>query len=93
MVISENARNLISKILLLDCSKRPTLTQIMQDPFMSDPIPTTIPRSTLACPPAKNFTEQYAKQPVNPTGMGQKSGAGGFDKVSAKPSEKDLKGK
>jgi len=28
---------------------------------MSDPIPKTIPRSTLACPPAKNFTDQYIK--------------------------------
>jgi hypothetical protein len=28
---------------------------------MSEPIPKTIPRSTLACPPAKNFTDQYTK--------------------------------
>lgn len=25
----------------------------------SEPIPKTIPRSTLACPPAKNFSDQY----------------------------------
>lgn len=31
----------------------------MNDPFMtSEPIPKTMPRSTLACPPAKNFTDQ-----------------------------------
>ena len=31
----------------------------MADPFMtSEPIPKTMPRSTLACPPAKNFTDQ-----------------------------------
>jgi hypothetical protein len=37
----------------------------MSDPFMSDPIPKTIPRSTLACPPAKNFTDQYLKSAQN----------------------------
>ena len=59
ITISENAKNLIQKILVLDPSKRPTLDQIMADPFMtSEPIPKTMPRSTLACPPAKNFTDQ-----------------------------------
>ena len=28
---------------------------------MSDPIPKTMPRSTLACPPAKNLIDQYSK--------------------------------
>ena len=28
---------------------------------MSDPIPKTMPRSTLACPPAKNMIDQYSK--------------------------------
>jgi polo-like kinase 1 len=55
--------------LVLDPSKRPTLAEIMSDPFMGDPIPRTIPRSTLACPPAKNFTDQYIK------GTGQQSQA------------------
>ena len=34
----------------------------------TDPIPKTIPRSTLACPPAKNFTDQYLK---SSTAMGK----------------------
>jgi polo-like kinase 1 len=46
--------------LILDPSKRPTLDDILEDPFMTtEPIPKTIPRSTLACPPAKNFTDIY----------------------------------
>jgi len=50
---------LIQKILVLDPSKRPTLDEIMSDPFMtSEPIPKTMPRSTLACPPPSNFREQ-----------------------------------
>lgn len=60
VTISEKARKLIERILVLDPSKRPTLDEILEDPFMtSDPIPKTIPRSTLACPPAKNFTDHY----------------------------------
>lgn len=35
ITISENARNLIQKILVLDPSKRPTLDEIMSDPFMT----------------------------------------------------------
>lgn len=64
VTISDNARNLISRILVLDVTKRPTLDEIMSDPFMSEPIPKTIPRSTLACPPAKNFIDQFTK-PAN----------------------------
>jgi hypothetical protein len=45
----------------LDPSKRPTLEEILADPFMAEPFPKTIPRSTLACPPAKNFMDQYSK--------------------------------
>ncbi len=55
VTISDNARNLISKILVLDPSQRPTLDEIMSDPFMtSSTIPTSMPRSTLACPPNKS---------------------------------------
>lgn len=68
VTISENAKKLISKILVLDCSKRPTLEDIVEDPFMtSEPIPKTIPRSTLACPPAKNFADQYKSSNQNKT--------------------------
>ncbi len=38
---------------------------------MSDPIPKTIPRSTLACPPAKNFTDQYIKSSQTQSGAQQ----------------------
>jgi len=55
---------------------------------MSDPIPTTIPRSTLACPPAKNFTDQYVK-PAASQGMPQKSSA---PTTKANNSDKDSKG-
>lgn len=86
VTISENARNLITKILVLDPSKRPGLEDILNDPFMSDPIPKTIPRSTLACPPAKNFTDQFTK----PSGsnasnqLTQKASNSNFERVAKK---------
>lgn len=62
VTMSENARNLITKILVLDASKRPTLDEILQHPFMtSTQIPKTLPRSTLACPPSKGYIEQFMK--------------------------------
>lgn len=60
--ISDNARNLIKKILVLDPSKRPTLEEILSDPFMCEPIPREMSRSTLACPPARAFIEQYSRK-------------------------------
>ena len=90
VTISENARNLITKILVLDCSKRPSLEEILSDPFMSEPIPKTIPRSTLACPPAKNFTDQYTKpsqgtQPATASQqLSQKASTSNFEKVRNK---------
>ena len=58
---------------------------------MSETIPKTLPRSTLACPPAKNFTEQYAK-PSQTTGpsVSQKPSTTNFEKVGKKESEKEF---
>jgi hypothetical protein len=50
---------------------------------MSDPIPKTMPRSTLACPPAKNFIDQYTKsaaQPISPQ-ISQKPSTNNIEKV------------
>jgi len=71
--ISDRAKNLISKILVLDPTKRPSLNDILDHPFISSPtieIPPYMPQYTLACPLSKKFFEgisaQYAKdQPLN----------------------------
>jgi len=59
---------------------------------MSEPIPKTIPRSTLACPPAKNFTDQYIKStnPQQAQILSQKPSASTFEKVGKKEADKDL---
>lgn len=62
--ISEPARNLITKILVLDPTKRPNLDEILNHPFLnhSGGIPKELPLCTLACPPPANFTKQFASQ-------------------------------
>jgi hypothetical protein len=53
----------------------------------TEPIPKTIPRSTLACPPAKNFTEIYkGTQTGTKTSKNDNSG----DLMQNKDSEKNL---
>lgn len=56
-MISDSARNLITKILVLDPTKRPTLDEMLASPFLNNVqyIPKTLPISTLACPPSTSF--------------------------------------
>eukprot|EP00826_Nyctotherus_ovalis_P022656 TRINITY_DN17518_c0_g1_i5.p1 TRINITY_DN17518_c0_g1~~TRINITY_DN17518_c0_g1_i5.p1 ORF type:complete len:322 (-),score=90.87 TRINITY_DN17518_c0_g1_i5:726-1691(-) len=58
--ISEEAKDLIAKILILDPSKRPSLDQILEHKFFSAyNIPKLMPISTLVCPPTESFSSQY----------------------------------
>jgi polo-like kinase 1 len=65
VIISDQAKNLITKILNLDPSKRPKLDEITDHPFFQCevPIPKTMPNSTLACPPSAAFMKQYLPGP------------------------------
>ena len=55
--ISDPVRNLMTRILNLDPTKRPNLDDILAHPFLSTGtgIPKSMPLSTLACPPSANF--------------------------------------
>lgn len=57
VIISDSAKNLITKILNLEPTKRPTLDEIMAHPFMNNGgmIPKVLPLSTLACPPSASY--------------------------------------
>ena len=57
--ISDSARNLISKILILDPTKRPNLDEILSHQFLNTgtSIPKFMPLSTLACPPSANYVK------------------------------------
>lgn len=59
--ISDSSRSLITKILVLDSSKRPNLEDIMNHPFINHggTIPKVLPLSTLACPPSASYIKQF----------------------------------
>jgi polo-like kinase 1 len=61
VTISDHAKNLISKILNLDPSKRPSLDEIIDHPFFhtGSSIPALLPASTLACPPSASYVRQF----------------------------------
>ncbi len=69
--ISDPARNLITKILNLDPTKRPTLDEILAHPFINSntQIPSTLPLSTLACPPSANYIKQFQNFNGTRTGL------------------------
>lgn len=55
--ISDAAKGLITRILSLDPSKRPTLDEILQHPFINNggTVPKVLPVSTLACAPSASY--------------------------------------
>mmetsp|Transcript_5116 Transcript_5116/g.6806 ORF Transcript_5116/g.6806 Transcript_5116/m.6806 type:complete len:143 (+) Transcript_5116:861-1289(+) len=59
--ISDQAKDLIMRILVLDPTKRPTIDEILDHPFfhMGNKIPRLLPPSTLACPPSSAFMKQF----------------------------------
>ena len=59
--ISDPARDLITKILNNDPTKRPTCDEILTHEWMnnSGTIPRMLPASTLACPPSSTYIRQF----------------------------------
>lgn len=60
--ISEAIRSLISRILISDPTKRPTLDELLEHPFFhqGNTIPKLLPSSTLACPPSSSYLRQFS---------------------------------
>ncbi|OMJ88795.1 hypothetical protein SteCoe_9179 [Stentor coeruleus] len=71
--LSESSKNLITRILVTDPTKRPTLTEIQAHEFFNqgNTIPKTLPPSTLACPPSASYLRQFVP------GIGSSSSASG----------------
>ena len=65
MYISEASRDLITKILNNDPSKRPTIDEILQHEWINHAgtIPRLLPASTLACPPSSTYIRQFVPGP------------------------------
>jgi len=57
VIISNPAKNLITKILNTDPTKRPTIDEILSHEFFNNggSIPKLLPVSTLACPPSASY--------------------------------------
>jgi len=78
--ISEQARALITSILNLDPSKRPTLDEILDHDFfhMGNAIPKLMPASTLACPPSASYLRQFMPKEAEGS-AGAKAWGGRFE--------------
>jgi polo-like kinase 1 len=63
--LSHQAISLISSILVLDPSKRLSLKDIEGHRFFATPLPSSMPMTTLACPPADKFVTKYASHSVS----------------------------
>ena len=60
--ISPEAKDLISRILVLDPLERPSIDEIMNhDFFTKNPIPKLLPKCTLAVPPSSSYLRQFEK--------------------------------
>ena len=60
--MTEEARELISRILVTDPLERPTIDEIMSHQFFTkNPIPKLLPTSTLAVPPSSSYMRQFEK--------------------------------
>jgi len=59
--LSEQAKSLISRLLLLDAERRLSLDEILLHPFINHggSIPKYLPLSTLACPPSLAYIKQH----------------------------------
>jgi polo-like kinase 1 len=74
ITISDQARGLITKILNLDPTKRPTLDEILEHPFFctGGAIPKLLPASTLACPPSASYVRQFMPNSLPASSSGDK---------------------
>ena len=61
ITISEASKNLITRILVTEPTKRPSLSEISGHEFFNqgNSIPKLLPPSTLACPPSASYLRQF----------------------------------
>jgi polo-like kinase 1 len=91
--ISNESRDLIEKILVIEPSLRPNLNEIEKHPFFSkNLIPKLMPTSTLAVPPTAMYLKQFEKNPtLRPMSRGRDISATKARSSSHKDSENSAK--
>ena len=64
VAISDDAKELIKQILVLDPLRRPGIDEILNHNFFQrqNKIPKLLPASTLACPPSAQYMRQFQVQ-------------------------------
>ena len=60
--ISDSAKDLIQKILIVDPSRRITIEEVYSHDFLQFGIPNSMPLSTLKEPPSKEFIMKYSQE-------------------------------
>lgn len=77
--ISDAGRDLITKILNNDPTKRPSVDEILAHEFINHggQVPRILPASTLACPPSSMYVRQFLP-PSQKGGTNNLQGNGGF---------------
>lgn len=69
ILVSDEAKDLVTKLLNLDPLRRLTLDQILTHSFLSRRnIPKLLPSSTLACPPAASYVKLYIPETLGDAG-------------------------
>ena len=64
--ISEEAKSLISSILVLDFLKRPSLSSLLSHEFFTkNTVPKLLPQSCLSIPPSQHFLQRYESAKVS----------------------------
>eukprot|EP00347_Sterkiella_histriomuscorum_P006501 403352526 len=76
VTISDEAKSLITLILNLEPTKRPSLDEILDHNFFhnGNTIPKLLPASTLACPPSQQFIKQFMGSAISHQDMSKPQG-------------------
>ena len=106
--VSDAGKAIITRILNLDPSKRPSLDETLEHMFfhLGNSIPKQLPASTLACPPSATYVRQFMPNSTNagtkgpttrfettaPVNPGSKGGKGRDNLISTHGSNKILAG-
>lgn len=67
--LSPQAKGLITRLLVTDPSKRPSIEEILANDFLNqgNSIPKLMPVATLACPPSKAYSDQFQVRSLGST--------------------------
>ena len=92
VTLSEPSKNLITRILITEPSKRLTLTEIINHEFFhqGNSIPKLLPPSTLACPPSASYMRQFLPSAQSTTTLRLTETTPSIPKGSGRSSKNDL---